>query len=319
METTVPNSPLSARPAKKVRELSQAFILDQLERYYGETPPSEIVAGDYSIWECSETGLQFAQPMRGGSAGFYQWVSRFESYYPGQRWEYHEVARMIEPLHASHPKVFKLLDVGAGKGDFLAGLNSIPTECKFALDLNQPAVEACQRLGFRAFCGTIQAGIEAGFFTGLKFSAVTSFHCLEHVEQPVEFARALASVAVPGGRIFLSTPYSPMSFEADWFDILNHPPHHLTRWNLAAYQRLAAMLGWSVRYFTPPSPAWRRTLNVFRLLHYGPNRPVPRARLLKDLVRRFPEFLHLYQRQRRHTRANGVSGADAILVEFTVP
>src|SRR5687768_16161109 len=88
-EGTVPEeSPLSARPPKKVRELPRDFILEQLEQYYGVKPPAAAVETDYTIWQCSETKLEFAWPMLPGNACFYEWLSGFPSYYPGRRWEY---------------------------------------------------------------------------------------------------------------------------------------------------------------------------------------------------------------------------------------
>jgi hypothetical protein len=131
----------------------------------------------------------------------------------------------------------------------------------------------------------------AGFFRANEFAVVTSFHCLEHVDQPVEFVRGLLCATTAGGRVFLSTPYSPMSFERDWFDVLNHPPHHMTRWNLRAYQKLAEILGVQIRHYAPPAHPVKQALQAFRLRHYGPHVRVSRPRLLKDLLRHAPQFL----------------------------
>jgi SAM-dependent methyltransferase len=310
----MPRSPLSASPPEKIRDLPRAFILEQLEIYYGAKPPSDAVECDYSLWECSETGLQFAWPMLPGNACFYKWASGFASYYPGIRWEYGEVRRLLESEKTAAGKNFNLLDAGCGGGDFLQSLNSISNENKFALDLNAPAIEKCRQKGFQAFCGTVDSALAAGFLKAGEFPVVTAFHCLEHVDDPVNFVRSLVKLAAPVGRVFISTPYSPMSFEDDWFDILNHPPHHLTRWNLRAYQRLAETAGAKMRCFVPPSSALKRALNVFRLRQYGPNHPVGKGKLLADLLRHFPALMRDFRKQ----KSRGPIAADVILVELTV-
>jgi 2-polyprenyl-3-methyl-5-hydroxy-6-metoxy-1,4-benzoquinol methylase len=317
-ETTTACSPLSGLPSKKIRTLPKDFLLEQLERYYGAKPPAQIVECDYSLWQCAETGLQFCWPMRPGSADFYEWVSSFRSYYPGIRWEYNEVCRMLKAEALSNGRFPKVLDVGCGKGDFLRGLDSIPNEHKSAVDLNKPAVEACRQQGFQAYCGTLEMAMASGFIKAAEFPVVTSFHCLEHVPQPVAFVETLLQAVAPHGRLFLSTPYSPMSFEDDWFDIMNHPPHHMTRWNLNAYRRLAEMVGAKIRWFVPPTSALSQALNAFRLLHYGPHRNVSKPKLLNDLLGNFLEFLRFYQKQLNRKSNNGGISADVILIELTI-
>jgi len=308
-------SPLSSLPPTKLRDLPRTFILGELGKYYGSNPPDQAVEVDYSLWRCAETGLEFAWPMRPGNAEFYEWVSQFPSYYPGIRWEYGQVRRLIGEIGSSP----KILDVGCGKGDFLRLLDGVSVTDKYALDMNEPAVTACRQLGFHSFCGTMETAAQAGFIAPGQFPAVTSFHCLEHVEDPVSFCRSMLALVAPGGRLFVSTPYSPMSFESDWFDVMNHPPHHMTRWNLQAYQKLADLLGVKMRWSAPPSSVRRRALAEFKLHRYPPHRPIPKPKLLADLILNFPEFLRLYRRQSRRGRDDGGIPADVILVEFIKP
>jgi SAM-dependent methyltransferase len=317
-ETRIARSPLSARPPEQIRILPKTYLLEQLALYYGEKPSEQIVESDYSLWRCVETGLQFCWPMLPGNTVFYEWISGFTSYYPGMRWEYAEVRRHLMGDNLPNGESSNVLDVGCGTGDFLSSMSAIPAECRFALDLNKPAVEACRQKGFQAFCGTVETAIESGFLKAAQFSVVTSFHCLEHVQDPVGFARELLKMLLPGGRLYVSTPYSPMSFESDWFDIMNHPPHHMTRWNLTAYQRLAEILGAKMRYFVPHFRPAKSALDIFRLKQYGPHRFAGKVALIKDLVRRTPLLVRLYQEQKQRARTSPVGGADVILVEFTL-
>lgn len=311
-------SPLSQAPPQKIRDLPREFLLAQLSDYFHAPSPPEIVETDYTLWRCAETGLEFCQPPLPGNEAFYQWVSSFASYYPGFRWEYGEVVQLLRGENQSAPG-FKVLDVGCGKGDFLRALDFLPAQNKFALDLNEPAIRACREQGFNAFCGTVETAITAGFLKPGEFPVVTSFHCLEHVPQPVEFVRELLRATAPGGRLFLSTPYSPMSFEAEWFDVLNHPPHHMARWNLAAYRKLAEMLGVKMRHFVPHNRPLKQALQLFRLQTYGPNVNVSRATLAKDILLQAPSFFAGWNKMRRRAATHATAGADLILVEFTMP
>jgi SAM-dependent methyltransferase len=310
------SSSLSQLPPRKIRDLTREFLLAKLADYFHAPPTGEIVETDYSLWRCMETGLEFCDPPLPGNTAFYEWVSGFASYYPGFRWEYAEVARILKSENIATPDL-KVLDAGCGKGDFLRALDFLPAQKKFALDLNEPAIRACRAQGFNALCGTVEPAIAAGFLKPGDFPVVTSFHCLEHVSQPVEFVRELLRATAPGGKLFLSTPYSPMSFERDWFDVMNHPPHHMTRWNLAAYRKLAEILGVKMRHFAPRNRSLKQALETFRLKAHGPNVNVSRAALLKDLLFRAPQFFAGWRQLRKRARSHENGGADLILIEFT--
>ncbi len=310
-------SPLSDLTPKKICDLPQIALRHDLELQFGARPPAAVVETDYSLWQCVETGLQFAWPMLPGNAAFYQWVSSFSSYYPGLRWEYRKIRDILKTENRLAAGA-KILDAGSGKGDFLKAFDLVRSEHKYALDLNEPAVETCRKQGFQAFCGTMKTALDQGVLKAGDFAVVTSFHCLEHVPEPVSFVRELLQVTAPGGRVFVSTPYSPMSTEENAYDILNLPPHHLTRWNLAAYQQLAKLLGAKMRYFVPSAGPFIRALKAFWVNHHGPNQPIDKTRLLADLTFHFPEISRLYRKHMDRQKANGGIGADVILVEFTV-
>ena len=309
-------SPLSQQPAEKIRDLPRTFLHARLAEYFHAPAPAEIVTEDYSLWRCIETGLEFCAPPVPGNPAFYEWVSGFDGYYQGERWEYGAVGAELKD-HAGPG--FKILDVGCGPGDFFKVLDFLPPGQKYALDLNEPAIRICRERGYPAFCGTMTTATAAGFVAPGGFSVVTSFHCLEHVADPVGFCRELLCAVAPGGKLYLSTPCSPMSFESDWFDVQNHPPHHMTRWNPAAYRQLAKILGVTMRPLAPPARPFRQALQKLCLQLHGPNVFVPREVLLKDLLRHGPRFLAHWWRLAARARRHELRGADLILVEFTVP
>lgn len=312
-----PKSPLSGRPPELVRDLPEALLRKSLEDYFQEPPPARAVEGDYSLWRCVETHFEFAWPPRAGSEAFYQWIGGFPFYYPGTRWEHREVADRLRAESAGRTDGFKVLDVGCGSGRFLSSLNFLPIKARHAVDFSPLAIRECEAKGLPSHCGSIESALGAGFVAMQSLDAVTSFHCLEHVEQPVEFVEQMLSLLKPGGSLWVSTPNSPMSFESEWFDVLNHPPHHLGRWNPTAYRALARRLGCECDLFSPSASPLRFALGAFKLVSYGPNRGVGRVKRLADLVVGVGRFAGIWRRQRRRVAAAGVLAGDAILVRLT--
>ena len=316
MNKITAKSPLSSAQPTKVCDLPKETIFRFLKAYYGTQPPAEIIETDYTLWRCSETGIEFAWPMTPGNHAFYEWISSFDSYYTKYRWEYGKVNSLILENGPLDPN-FSILDVGCGTGDFLRGVNFLPNTSKFGLDLTVSSVEACLKSGLQAFCGTIEEGMESGYLKKGMFDVVTSFHCLEHVCDPVAFVRSLMDVTQKGGQIYLSTPYSPMSFEDGWFDVLNHPPHHLTRWNLKSYQQLAKLLDIKMRYFSPDPSPLKRALSIFRLHRYGPSARVGKFHLFRDVLLNPISFIKQWNAQKIRGKSHPIGGNDLILVEIT--
>ncbi len=310
-------SPFSSKPPEKLRDLPRDLLLRELAQYYGAQPPPGAVECDYSLWRCPETGFEFAVPPRPGNAVFYEWISSFPTYYPAFRWEYGKVGDLLVELAGSKSNLVRLLDVGCGSGDFLESLADKPNLAGFGVDMNVSAVESCAKRGVKAFCGTIEEALKAGALQPGQYDCVTSFHCLEHVPDPIGFLREMLPLLKSDGRVLVSTPYSPMSFETDWFDVMNHPPHHLGRWNLSSYQSVAASLGLDLRFYMPEaSSILSRTVQVFRLVHLGAHRRIGKRRLIGLILRRLPSFLKLWRRQAGRQAIQGATAADVILVEL---
>jgi SAM-dependent methyltransferase len=131
----------------------------------------------------------------------------------------------------------RLLDVGAGKGEFVrvasaAGWNAEGIEPSAALAHDARAHGANVRAGY--------LDPKANLPTG-AFDAVTLLHVLEHVDKPVDMLRSLQPYLTPGGVIFVEVPncdsyllrfvdfyYAARGLR--WSSRLSpfHPPYH--RW-----------------------------------------------------------------------------------------
>jgi len=308
-------SPLTGGRARKLCDLPASFLAAALQDYYGVTPPTEGCNQDYTLWECTETGLQFAHPPKQGNARFYEWIGRFPTYYPGQRWEYGKVLELITHDGLLEPSKSLLLDVGAGRGDFLRQFTRPSKARRLGIDLSMNAVQAMDAEGFPAFHGTVTEAVQSHFVAKGSCRIVTSFHCLEHVEDPVGFVSTLVDLVDPEGRVYLSTPKSPMSFEARWFDVLNHPPHHLTRWTVPAYRWLAEQMNCSLRVFYPSASLMRDTLTQFKLIRHG-TASVSRMTPFKECLIHPFQVMRCIGDQILHRHRHGKPYTNVILAEL---
>ncbi|MEI8329918.1 MAG: class I SAM-dependent methyltransferase [Chlamydiia bacterium] len=308
-------SPISLKEPIKLYELSKDNIKNQLSKYFSRDVPDNIIDTDYSIWRCSETSLEFCWPQEPGNKNFYEWISLFSSYYPNYRWEYGIVSDIIS-RDSGEKCDFLVLDVGCGEGDFLDSLKMIDNNKKYAIDFNESAILSCKEKGLNSFIGSVETGIQKNYISKEMFSFVTSFHCLEHVADPVGFVRELLSVTKSGGKVFLSTPYSPMSFEDTWFDIMNHPPHHMTRWNLDAYIKMAKILNVEMNFFVRKAKPFCQALQCLHLKRFGANSNNSLFDIIKHIAFKPQRFIQEWLRLIRRAGRDKSAGSDVILIEF---
>ncbi|MBI3318637.1 MAG: class I SAM-dependent methyltransferase [Candidatus Omnitrophica bacterium] len=114
----------------------------------------------------------------------------------------------------------RLLDIGCGTGDFLAAMAKKGWRC-FGCDVSPRALEIARRkLPSAAFhCGRWE---EAPFGRG-PFEAITLWHTLEHLPDPLEALKSCRGLLAAGGRLVVAVP-NLQSFEANllgarWMEI----------------------------------------------------------------------------------------------------
>jgi SAM-dependent methyltransferase len=295
------------------RSLSRKNIISELEDYFAEKPPEKIEIIDYEIQQCKNCSLEYSLPLEAGSQSFYQWVTTRVGYYPESRWEWLPVIEQINQRKKQDS--ISILDVGCGGGNFLEIAKKLSNTRIVGLDTTPESVEKCQARGFEVYCETIESFHNK--FSHERFDYILSFHCLEHISQPKQFIASMFSVLKPMGSIFISTPYSPMSVESDWFDILNHPPHHLLRWSKKSYEELARQLDCEIKFYMPPANSvLARTTNNFSLSKFGKNQTVSELKLFQEIIKNPILFLKIFFYQLRRDRVNRSVAADIVLVEL---
>ncbi len=305
--------PVCSSSSDLVKTLSKDFIVASLEKFYHESIP-EINLIDYSIYQCKNCTLQFCDPMSGGTKKFYDWMIHQPNYYPTYRWEWGVALEQIKPLSNNQSN---LVEVGCGNGDFLKFIKINSSINGLGIDTSESAISVCKARDLNAICESIETYTNKPYPIK-KFDFACSYHCLEHVEDPLGFIKEIKSILNKDGSIFLSTPYSPMCYESQWHDPLNHPPHHMTRWNKKAYEVLAEMVNMRIKFYThEPATLLQRTLLALDIKYYGFKIFHSRKQMLFNTIFKFKDFIKEYQFQKSRDIVNGKPAPDVILVELT--
>jgi 2-polyprenyl-3-methyl-5-hydroxy-6-metoxy-1,4-benzoquinol methylase len=299
----------------KPHRLDGAAIRRSLMEYFGSALPDNLSIRDYDMLECGNCGLVSACPMIPGDDAFYKWITSHANYYPSFRWEWRSVVEQISRAAQSRP--ISILDIGCGSGDFLSLVHGIRHVEAWGADTTKTSIEAAKARGLNAVCADMNE------FRSLKpdakFDFVTSFHCIEHVENPISFLHQIKELLKPDvGVALVSAPLSPMSFEYGWFDPLNHPPHHLSRWSERALQKLAEITGFGVIITaSPPGSNIYRALHSLMLAKVGVLQSRGGIQKLVLAARYFPDFLKECIVQSRRPRICGRTAGDTFLAALT--
>lgn len=296
-----------------MRQLSSEFISSRLSKYYDENIYNKFSVDNYNSIQCERCDLVYSSPMHPGDDRFYDWITKHTSYYPEERWEWKEVISRIKI--SSNIRKMHLLEIGCGYGEFLISLQKYDNIKAIGIDTTGSSIKECRLKGVDAYCATIESLLNKNNY--LKYDCITSFHCLEHVSDPKKFVKNMLSLLEPNGKIYLSTPYSPMSFESTWYDPLNYPPHHLTRWNIKAYEELASQLGLGVNFYMPKAGnVLQRTMYTLNLKYYGPAHMKKIYSLYATFLLKPNVFIRELYNQSKRDKINRRTAADVVLVEM---
>jgi len=120
-----------------------------------------------------------------------------------------------------------VLDAGCGEG-YGSSLLSEVAKIVEAIDINKNAIADAQAKYKRANLRFKVMDCRALTFKDSFFDVVCSFEVLEHIGDPQKFISAIKSLLINKGFIIFSVPNSIRY--GRWEEIVNVPPHHITRW-----------------------------------------------------------------------------------------
>jgi 2-polyprenyl-3-methyl-5-hydroxy-6-metoxy-1,4-benzoquinol methylase len=148
------------------------------------------------------------------------------------KWEHEAVAKRI-------PRGASVLDIGCGRGAFLAKVKQHRSDKVTGIELNKSAAKFARERGISVVETLI--GDHAKQNSG-AYDVVTAFQVLEHIADPMPFLRDCISAVKVGGLLILAVPNNAAFLRFDRNTILNQPPHHVGLWTPRSLAALADLL-----------------------------------------------------------------------------
>jgi len=170
-----------------------------------------------NLYICKHCGLKFFHPILTGSENFYESLQRFSWYYLEEKQEYFVSSQYILPTD-------QVLEVGAGRGIFATKIH-----CKsyVGLEFSLAAVQMAKEQGVQLYQQSIE---EHSAQYPASYDVVCSFQVLEHVANIYGFIEGSIRSLKPGGKLIISVPNDNTYIGLQADNILNMPPHHISRW-----------------------------------------------------------------------------------------
>lgn len=184
------------------------------------------------LYECAQCHLQFFYPAAAGSSAVYQELESLDWYYLTGKWE-HDVALEDIPADAD------VLEIGCGRGEFIERLGLKTAGRVRGIELNKNAVAAAQAKGLPVSETDLH---EIAGDAKEEFDVVCCFQVLEHIAQPFEFLQLCTQLLKPGGRLIVSVPNREGFLRLARNELLDQPPHHVSRWSKAVFEWIRSSL-----------------------------------------------------------------------------
>lgn len=174
-----------------------------------------------SLYRCELSQLDFFTPFSAaGSERLYQDLNNFDWFYIEEKWEFEEAIKDLLGCK-------KILEVGCGPGYFLGkATKKLKGSIIKGIELSETTLKRASKKNLSIERVDISEIVSRKEF----FDAVCAFQVLEHVNQPRDFLEAMIQTLVPGGKLILCVP-NKASFLRHQYNLLDMPPHHMTRWN----------------------------------------------------------------------------------------
>ena len=177
-------------------------------------------------YNCKQCNLLFFDPKFAGSSTFYEQLQKNRKvYYNPDRDEFEYAKSFIAKSNS-------VLEIGSGNGYFA---NKLATKDYVGLEYNDEAIENAKKNGVTLIKQSVEDFVKNQSKT---YDIVCSFHVLEHVTNPFEFIKSSIDLLKPNGLLIISVPNNDSKLTNNLNHVLNMPPHHISRWNIASLKKI---------------------------------------------------------------------------------
>lgn len=213
-----------------LREIPVARLVDSWKRNFGIDVATQFRGHEaIQLYLCRKTGLRFFTPTdTAGDGELYGQLQKLDWYYLSEKWEYREALRDLKGCS-------RVLEVGCGKGEFIARLLEAGCENAEGIDLNPRAVEAAAERHLPVSNRRLED-------VARQYDAICAFQVLEHVPDPMPFLQNMISRLRTGGRLILAVPNGDSFVQHAHKNVLDQPPHHMLQWTRRAFASLTNLL-----------------------------------------------------------------------------
>lgn len=156
-------------------------------------------------------------------------LEKQEQYYLPRKWE-HDMA--LADMDGSHNGI----EIGAGFGSFVERVKKekgIPFD---GCEQNPSAIQVARSNGVTLL---LEDSDSLAKRLPRAYDVVCCFQVLEHVSRPRDLLHSFCDLLRPGGKLLLGLPNAD-SFLKHQFNLLDLPPHHMTRWTAEVLTHLQA-------------------------------------------------------------------------------
>jgi len=231
--SSAPVSPLSHAESVVIEQrIPVEEIVLKYSRYLGIDVQEDLKGCSHVLLcrGCQSNIRFFWPPTIAGNARFYEKLMHRPSYYLADKWEYRAALEMLAARQ-------RVVEVGCGTGDFLGILQQCGHE-PIGLEINDGAIRDGVAKGLDIRRGRIEDFADEHH---AQCDALCAFQVLEHVADPWSFIESGLRCLRVGGLAIFAVPNGDGIFAS--LDVaLDMPPHHMLRWNAAAFQYLTQRL-----------------------------------------------------------------------------